>query len=109
MKNKVLNIIPNFSALLLIIIMLIPTSIQFIHIFEKHEHNNNCKEITTHLHEKELDCSLCDFHLSSFDITFKRNLEYSSIGISSSYTAYYKSNKYNSTKYSFNLRGPPMF
>ena len=89
--------------------MLLPTSVQFFHIFEKHEHNNNCKEVTTHLHEKELDCSLCDFHISSFDITFNNISEYSTIEDSLDYVTYYKSKKHNSIKRSFNLRGPPMF
>ena len=88
--------------------MLLPTSVQFFHAFEEHEHANDCTEITTHLHEKELDCSLCDFHISSFDFKFYNISDYSTIKVSSEYVAYYKSKKYNSIKPSFNLRGPPM-
>ncbi len=58
MKNKLLNILPKVSAMLLLIVMQIPICLQFIHIFEEHDHNNDCKEVTTHLHDKEIDCSL---------------------------------------------------
>lgn len=89
--------------------MLFPSGVQFLHAFEEHGHNNDCKEVTTHLHEKEVDCSLCDFQISSFDISFHSYSKQKIAKASSSYIAYYKSKKYNSIKRSFNLRGPPMF
>lgn len=109
MKNREEHIVSRLFALLLIVVLLFPSALQFHHIFESHDHNTDCKEVTTHLHEKEIDCSLCDFHLSSFNISFNTVDKYINIEVSSSYLAYYKSNKYNSTKRSFNLRGPPMF
>lgn len=98
----------NLPALLLIIIMLFPSAFQFAHAFEKHE-QNDCIELTTHLHEQEVECSICDFHISTFSYSFFNELEYSHTKNHKIYADYYISKKHNSIKQSFSLRGPPKF
>lgn len=98
----------NLSALLLIIIMLFPSAFQFAHAFEDHE-QNECYEITTHLHEQEVECSICDFHIPSFTYSFFNELEHTLIQNQTIYADFYKSKKHNSIKQSFSLRGPPQF
>ena len=56
----------NLLALLLFAALLLPTAVQFLHIFEAHEHIN-CSENTTHIHESITKCDICDFHLVSFN------------------------------------------
>jgi len=109
MKNsKAIHKALNFSAFLLLIIMLLPTIIQSVHVFEKHE-QSNCNELTIHIHEQEIDCSICDFHISSFDYSFTNKIEYLLTKNHTIYADYYKSKKHNSIKLSYSLRGPPLF
>lgn len=55
-------------AALLSVALLFPVAVQFLHIFEDHEHKP-CTELTSHLHEKKIDCSVCHFHLSNYTYT----------------------------------------
>lgn len=107
-KNKTTKSLIFIPVLLLTLIMLLPTIVQFAHVFEKHE-QIDCNEVTTHIHEHELECTTCDFQISSFNFS----IEYPNIDLiainHSVYTDYYKSNKHNSLKQSFSLRGPPLF
>ncbi len=107
-KNKTKKSIFNFSVLLLTIIMLLPTIVQFVHVFEKHE-QNSCNVLTAHIHEHEVECSICDFHILSFDYSFPSPIEFTINKNLSTYADYYKSKKHNSIKLSYSLRGPPLF
>ncbi len=41
--------------------MLLPSVINIVHSAEDHDHNTHCENKSdTHIHETELDCSLCD-------------------------------------------------
>jgi len=59
------NIVQYIAALALSLALVLPMAIQFSHVFEHHEHVT-CTDTKVHLHEKKIDCSVCDFHLSSF-------------------------------------------
>jgi hypothetical protein len=96
----------SFTSLLLALVFLLPSGIQLAHALESHEHPG-CEEFSTHIHEKPLDCSLCDFQISIFDFTpdsndqlrpaienFKSEFQYHEIN-----TSYY-------TVFT-SLRGPP--
>lgn len=98
----------NIAALLLVIIMLFPSAFQFVHSFEDHD-QSKCTETTTHIHELEVECSICDFQISTFTYSFNNEIVYSITQNQKLYAAYYKSKKHNSTKQSFSLRGPPRF
>lgn len=56
----------NILALLLFTALLLPTAVQFFHVFEAHEHIT-CKEKTTHIHKTINKCDTCDFYLTSFN------------------------------------------
>ncbi len=51
---------------MLVFALLIPAAIQFSHAFENHKHEV-CTEVATHIHPEKMDCSLCDFHFSTFN------------------------------------------
>ena len=56
----------NIVALLLFVALMLPTAVQFFHVFEGHEHNT-CSEKTTHIHKSITKCDICDYHLASFN------------------------------------------
>ena len=96
----------NLPALLLIIIMLFPSAFQFAHAFENHE-KNYCHENTIHIHEHELDCSICDFNLNP---TYNQALHYfqvKKISFNKKINFEFYNFKYYHQQLSYSLRGPP--
>lgn len=65
-QNK--EIIKRISAVFMLALLLLPLVSEIAHSFEDHEHLT-CTEATTHLHELEADCSICDFHFNAFTFT----------------------------------------
>ena len=59
------NIFVKFFSLMLVVILLFPSAIQLAHTEDSHDHPV-CTDFSTHMHETELDCSLCDFQVSIF-------------------------------------------
>lgn len=52
-------------------LLLVPMSIELYHsLSDLHISHEVCTEQTTHLHQKPLDCSICDFHPSLFTYQF---------------------------------------
>ena len=102
------NIVKNFSIAIFVFALLLPTTVQFAHAFEGHEHKP-CIELSTHLHQKQLDCSICDFHYSIFTFTLIEVPEFDILpGFESAPTVYlFQASELNSTHYF--LRGPPLF
>ena len=103
-KKEILKII---SAAIFSLALLLPTAVKFAHTFEGHEHKA-CTDLSTHLHEKQLDCSICDFHFSIFDFTPQQNTEFiAQEEFQKTETLYFLANfSLNSTHYY--LRGPPL-
>lgn len=54
------------TALLSILILLLPTVVLTIHLFENHEHTVCTSTSEHHFHAQELDCSLAHYHLNTF-------------------------------------------
>lgn len=87
--------------------VLFPSAIKFAHTFENHKHEV-CEDVTTHLHQKQLDCSICDFHFSIYNFT---PLQLAEITVLQSFqkteSVYlFPEFKLNSSYYL--LRGPPL-
>ena len=94
-------------ALALLLALLLPSTIQFSHIFgHQHEHKR-CTNLNAHLHEKKLDCSIDSFHFSSYtyiEFNFSEFSETISIAaIANHYTSAITSAHFHSAS----LRGPP--
>ena len=64
--NAVKYIFKWFSAILLLVVLAIPTAIQFSHALENHTHTI-CNNNDEHLHQADLDCSLCEYHITSYN------------------------------------------
>ncbi len=74
-----LHTVKNASSILLMLFLLLPSVVNFIHSTESHSHNEHCKNKSeTHIHEKELDCCLCDITLLN-DCVFNVPKEFSFI------------------------------
>jgi hypothetical protein len=99
----------NIAALLLFVALMLPTAIQFFHIFEGHEHIA-CTEVSTHIHQDVPDCHICDFHLATFnyDIAEYPNLLLPKIPVK--IKANFASLQFHSFKITnTQLRAPPIF
>ncbi|PKA84067.1 hypothetical protein ATE92_2237 [Ulvibacter sp. MAR_2010_11] len=105
LRHSIFTII---ASVVLTIGLLLPSVIQFTHIFENH-HHTVCTDYTVHLHEKITECPICDFHLSTFSFN----------PLDNSFVAEVKQNERTETLYFFSAkliplqhpdsRGPPLF
>ena len=107
MKNREkIKSLLNTASLLLITIVLFPSVFQLAHVFEKHE-QNYCFENSTHIHEHEIECSVCDFKLNSTDEQLPKYVEFLTINFDKQLIYEYYNFKYNHQHLSYSLRGPP--
>ncbi|WP_165748139.1 hypothetical protein [Cellulophaga sp. Z1A5H] len=100
------------TAVFLLLFMMLPLAIQFVHSFENHEHTT-CKDQdnqNTHIHQKSLDCHICDFHFFSFtyDLSSYPELVKTtfSLKVTNSFTTQFINSFNNNNTF---LRGPPSF
>jgi len=63
LRHRLLKI---FIAAIFSLALLLPIFTQTFHALQGHKHEV-CVDFSSHLHEKQLDCSICDFHHSNFD------------------------------------------
>lgn len=107
MKKKVKNIYIGF-VFFLALLFLLPTIVQSIHALDGHHHVDTCKEITAHLHEKQVDCSVCNFHLSNFTYSESKYTQISITTYKTSVIDFYISLYYSHSVSDNPLRGPPV-
>lgn len=93
---------------LLVALMFLPSAFELTHHLDGHEHIS-CDEISVHLHEKKLDCSLCDFQISSFDY-IPLEFDLATVGrIIGTTPVHRQENITNNSCCLPSLRGPPVF
>jgi len=101
------EILKFFAASIFSLALLLPSAVQLLHTFEGHEHKA-CTEVSTHLHEKQLDCSIDSFHFSFFNLNLQ-TFAISKPSISGENKIFtYKEHSINSDKRFVKLRGPPI-
>ncbi|AFL82236.1 hypothetical protein Aeqsu_2786 [Aequorivita sublithincola DSM 14238] len=89
------------------LVLLFPTAVKLAHTFEGHEHQA-CTDFSVHIHKKQLDCSICDFHFSNFNFTPQELPEFAVLnGFHITETIYLLPKFNKNTSYYF-LRGPPL-
>lgn len=68
-KNKKIvttkEIMREIASFLLLSMLFFPSTIQFAHAIEGHEHTT-CQDVNTHYHEAVTDCDIFDFHFVPF-------------------------------------------
>ncbi len=104
-KKEIFKII---SAAIFSLVLLLPTAVNFAHSFEGHEHKA-CTDLSTHLHEKQLDCSICDFHFSFFDFTPQQHSEFLAKEEIQKAETFYLLPDFSLNTTHYYLRGPPLF
>ena len=104
-KKEIFKII---SVAIFSLALLLPTAVKVAHTFEGHEHKA-CTDLSTHLHEKQLDCSICDFHFSIFDFTPQQQPEFLVEEFFKKTENLYLLSDFHSNFTHYYLRGPPFF
>jgi len=66
------HITKYLGVIALVFALMLPTCVEFSHLFENHEHEV-CHEQTTHLHKDAPECHSCDFYSSSFQYILPEN------------------------------------
>lgn len=104
LKQNILRIIfaATFSLALLF-----PTAVKLVHSFEGHKHEV-CNDLSVHIHKKQLDCSICDFHFSIFSFKALDLPDFALIDSFHSTKAYYLLPEITKNEISYFLRGPPL-
>ena len=107
MKNLKQHIVFRIFCLLITAVFLIPTAVKLAHAFSHHEHKVCKGNVTTHIHEIDLDC---EFQKFQFQNQFFSVVNYDGVIISNNaqnlITLTYKFLN-NHRQLSFSLRGPP--
>tara|TARA_B100000780_G_C21077281_1_gene433741 strand:+ start:219 stop:548 length:330 start_codon:yes stop_codon:yes gene_type:complete len=75
------QVVKNIIASLLLILLLLPTALQFVSIFKKHEHTL-CSEQQVHVHESTVKCEICSFHFTSSNYNLVQQNELEGLSIS---------------------------
>ena len=91
---------------MLVALLWFPLVVQFAHIFEGHNHKP-CGDITTHLHEKKVNCTLFEFHFSNFNYSVVSYPDLYVTNVPFTYETRYFSVEITSDTSTYFLRGPP--
>jgi len=102
-----LSTIQKYGLLGLTVLLLLPSFLNFSHVFA-HDFNFACSDhSTTHLHQSTIDCELCDFHPNPIISLHFFNFDLNEISsINKKFFNYYEFLS-DYQKLSFELRGPP--
>ena len=118
MLKRVVHIIMNISAIVLVLATLTPSFLKFVHAFENHKHEVCTNPQTTHFHSLDLDCEFYKFKVQTqaykeaLDFSFLEfnHLANSLLGTFNSFNKSVLLNyniTFNTHFSSFYLRGPP--
>lgn len=105
LKKEILNII---SAAIFSLALLFPTAIKLAHAIEGHEHEA-CVDFSVHIHKKQLDCSICDFHFSIFSFETQNLPEFAILNSFHRTETIYLLPEFSLNETHYFLRGPPQF
>ena len=104
--KQILKTRDKISAALMLFLFLFPIFTQVTHAFSDHDHPV-CKEVTTHIHKLDKDCSISDFHYTTYIYTLTEiNVLAKPVYFKHVNTAY-KSSLYSKSCVSKGQRGPP--
>lgn len=69
MHTKTQNSFYTLAALLLVLSLLMPASLAFVHSTQNHDHVDRCEMVSdTHMHELSLDCDFDDIVLQKLGV-----------------------------------------
>lgn len=105
-KRKKINNIKISLVLILTVLILLPTIVPFLHLLEEHK-QSTCYIETSHIHEQEIDCSICDFKLNQNYQLSIQEFQLKSIYFQKKIIIKQYSFNYYHQHLSYSLRGPP--
>jgi len=104
-ENYLIRVIISWALLL---VFILPTGIELIKSLKKHTHIS-CTENSTHFHQENDSCLLCDFNFSNFESKFNsKSYTQNDILQEKNYPIYLNSFFHSYKKYCFS-RGPPSY
>lgn len=104
LKKEILKVI---LAAIFALALLFPTAVKVAHTLENHEHEV-CTDFSVHIHKKQLDCSICDFHFSIFSFETLSLPEFAVINSFHLTKTLYVFPELTINKTHYYLRGPPL-
>lgn len=109
MKKENTHILVRCTALLTMLVFLLPVFISLLHSTQDHEHYDTCKFASeTHVHESKLDCDLGDLQMVKVGLyAFAKAYTIPEIIISKKIDLYFKSEFSKTAEVTAN-RGPPV-
>jgi len=57
------NIFQRSLALIVLVVVALPTLVSFAHVIDGHKHSDGCTITDTHVHESKIDCDLNDMQI----------------------------------------------
>ena len=96
-------------ALLLLLVIVVPITIQTVHAFEKHEHTVCTATDIKHIHNQDIDCSVFHFQIQQDVFDFSTGYELVNFIIVTQKFNNYSPSKYHTYLISKSSRGPPCF
>lgn len=96
-----------FIAAIFSLALLLPIVTQTIHALDGHKHEV-CNDFSAHLHKKQLDCSICDFHFSIFDFKIQSSPEFISFSTFHKLESIALLPEASTLVLHYYLRGPPL-
>ncbi len=104
LKKEIFRII---LAAIFSLALLFPTAVKLAHTFENHDHEV-CTDFTVHIHKKQLDCSICDFHFSIFSFETQTLPEFAILNSFHKTETIYLLPEFSLNEIHYFLRGPPI-
>lgn len=95
-------------ALFLLLAIVFPSFLQFEHLLEEH-HHTICKDSTLHIHEKNTDCKIYDFHFAPFNFEVLTFLPASQKDSNHRISTSLAHEVYCTPSNTLKLRGPPSY
>lgn len=106
MKNNYLH---KFFAFTLVLIVLIPITVQAVHALDNHKHQICTAIDVKHIHQQDIDCSIFHQQIDNNSFDLSTNFEaYDPQLIACEFDAYKEPN-YTSDSNTKSSRGPPYF
>jgi len=105
--NSKKQYVKNIIASLLLMFLLLPTALQFVTIFDTHEHMV-CSEQQVHVHKSIVECEICSFQFTPLHYNLVHNNELEILLIPETTQERTYSLLFHSFKITnIQLRGPP--
>ena len=104
LKKEIYKII---LAVIFSLALLFPTAVKLAHTIEGHNHEV-CTDFTVHIHKKQLDCSICDFHFSIFSFETQAPSNFATQNSFHKIETIYLLPEFSLNEIHYFLRGPPL-